>query len=144
MSVNILFKRLSPDAVLPQFKSRGAAGADLYTINSGVIPAWDREVFPLGFMVAIPEDFEIQIRPRSGLSLKYGVTVANSPGTVDSDYRGEMMVILANYSNIPYEVKAGDRIAQAIVSTVPVANFTEVEHLDDTERGENGFGSTGR
>lgn len=144
MSVNILFKRLSPDAVLPQFKSRNAAGADLYAINADVIPTGSQEVFPLGFRVAIPEGYEIQVRPRSGLALKHGITVANSPGTVDSDFRGEMMIILINHGSEDYQVKAGDRIAQAVISAVPVAKFTEVETLGETERGEDGFGSTGR
>lgn len=144
MSANILFKRLTPAAVLPQFKSRGAAGADLYAINDDVVPTGGQEVFPLGFLVAIPEGYEIQVRPRSGLALKHGITVANSPGTVDSDYRGEMMIILINHGSEDYQVRAGDRIAQAVVSVVPVAKFTEVETLDETERGKDGFGSTGR
>ena len=139
----IFFKRLHPDAVVPEFKTAGGAGADLYSVEDVHIAEGETKIVKLGFAVSIPHGYEIQVRPRSGLAIKHGITVLNSPGTVDSDYRGEMMVILSNFGKSYFKVKVGDRIAQAVVSVVPQTSFVEVEDLDVTERGAGGFGSTG-
>lgn len=128
----------------PQYTTQGAAGFDLAAAYPVFIPAGMSALVRTGLRVAIPEGYEMQIRPRSGLALKYNVSVLNSPGTIDSDYRGEVGVILINhdgYNN--YEVKVGDRIAQGVISKVDKAEFIVVEDLDETERNTNGFGSTG-
>ncbi len=131
--------------VLPQYMSAGASGFDLrawiekpVTINPG---RW--ALIPTGIHLEIPEGFEVQVRPRSGLATK-GITVLNTPGTIDSDYRGEVKVILINLSHEPYTVKPGERIAQAVLAKVYKADFELAEELTRTERGEGGFGSTGR
>lgn len=143
--------RLDPNAGVPEYKTGGAAGMDLaaclprhehgesITIDPGAIAK-----VPLGFAVAIPSGFEGQVRPRSGLSTKHGVTVPNAPGTVDSDYRGEMFVALINLGRDAHTVRHGDRIAQLVIAPVTHAEMVEVASLDDTERGSGGFGSTGR
>lgn len=145
MSVKIQFERTNPRCVLPKQSTTGAAGFDVYSTNDQnvLIMPHETALFPLGFKVAIPEGFEIQVRPRSGLALKEAVGVANSPGTIDSDYRGECGVILINFGREPYTVKPGDRIAQFVVAEVPKVEFEVVEQLDETDRGEGGFGSTG-
>ena len=144
MAVQILFKRLHPAAILPQFKTAGASGADLYSVEDMEIPAGQVKIVKLGFAVAIPRGYEIQVRPRSGLAGKHQVTVLNTPGTIDSDFRGEMMVILANLGAHSFFVCKGDRIAQAVVGQVPESQYLEVEELDETGRGAGMLGSTGR
>lgn len=145
--VTVLFKRLSPRATLPQYQSEQAAGMDLaaclpddapVTLQPGHIVK-----VPLGFAVALPRGHEAQIRPRSGLATKHGVTVPNAPGTVDSDYRGEMVVALINHGREPFVISHGLRIAQMIVAPVSHATLVEVDELDPTARGTGGFGSTG-
>ena len=143
MSVKVLFKRLHGAAKCPEYKTEGSAGADLYAVEEQVVAPGQVDLIRLGFSVAIPSGYEIQIRPRSGLAVK-GITILNSPGTVDSDYRGEMMIILANLGTDDFNIGVGDRIGQAVLAAVSIAQFEETEHLDDTERGEHGFGSTGR
>lgn len=143
MSIKVLFERRHEAARFPEYKTEGSAGADLYAVEEQVIAPGKVDLIRLGFSVAIPSGYEIQIRPRSGLAIK-GITVLNSPGTVDSDYRGEMMVILANLGTDNFNIRIGDRIAQAVLTTVSTARFEETGHLDDTERGKDGFGSTGR
>lgn len=143
MSVKVLFKRLHDAAKIPEYKTEGSAGADLYAVEEQVVAPGQVDLIRLGFSVAIPSGYEIQIRPRSGLAVK-GITILNSPGTVDSDYRGELMIILANLGTDAFNIRPGDRIGQAVLSTVSTARFEETGHLDDTERGEDGFGSTGR
>lgn len=144
MVVEILFKRLHSDAVVPEFKTEGASGADLYSVEEAEIFPGEVKIVRLGFAVSIPKGYEIQVRPRSGLAGKNQITVLNTPGTVDSDFRGEMMVILANLGFKPFYVHKGDRIAQAVVSKVPHVKYTEVEELDETTRGAGMLGSTGR
>ena len=140
----IRVKRLHPDAKLPTFQTKGSVGADLYSVvNVDILPG-HVHIVDLGFSVSIPPGLEIQIRPRSGLAANHGITVLNSPGTVDSDYRGEMKVILINLSNSVFRISKGDRIAQAVVAYVPSITYEEVEELDETTRGGAGFGSTGR
>jgi len=131
---------------LPQYMSAGAAGADIVAaVRADVILApGARALIPTGFALEVPPGFEVQIRPRSGLALKFGVTLLNSPGTIDSDYRGPVGVIVANFGAEPFGIKRGDRIAQMIVAPVVQAAFREVEVLAQSDRGAGGFGSTGQ
>jgi dUTP pyrophosphatase len=132
---------------LPTQQSSGAAGADLFaalTLSEElVIAPGARALVPCGFAMALPEGYEAQVRPRSGLAAKHGVTVLNAPGTIDADYRGEVKVILINHGEAPFAVRRGDRIAQLVVAPVTAFAFSEVAELDETERGAGGFGSTG-
>ena len=131
----------------PSYETAGAAGADVranFPDKAGVdLPAGGRLLIPTGLRVAIPQGFEIQVRPRSGLALKHGVTCLNTPGTIDSDYRGPLGVILFNSSDTTFHVGHGDRIAQLVVAPVVQGNFSPVSQLSDTARGASGFGSTG-
>ncbi|WP_062230567.1 dUTP diphosphatase [Aureimonas sp. N4] len=131
---------------LPAYASAGAAGADLRAAVSEdlTIPPLGRALVPSGLVFDIPEGFEIQVRPRSGLAARHGVTVLNAPGTVDCDYRGEVMAILVNLSAEPFTVTRGERIAQLVVAPALQARFAEVESVGETARGAGGFGSTGR
>ncbi len=129
-----------------EYQSAGASGIDLRAAIDGPIELapFEWKAIPTGIALSIPPGFEGQVRPRSGLALKHGVTLLNSPGTIDSDYRGEIKVILINLSRTTYEVQPGERIAQLVFAPVAKADLVEVERLDDTERGEGGFGSTGK
>ena len=131
---------------LPEYATSGSAGMDLKanTTEPIVLGPLERQMIPTGLYVALPEGYEAQVRPRSGLAAKYGVTVANSPGTVDADYRGEIKVILINLSNEKFVVNPGDRIAQMVVARYERVEWNEVATLDETERGEGGFGHTGK
>jgi dUTP pyrophosphatase len=129
---------------IPSYATAGAAGLDVVAAETLTLPPGERHAVATGFAIAIPEGFEVQVRPRSGLALKHGITCLNTPGTIDSDYRGEVKVILANLGSEPFEIVRGERIAQLVPAPVQRARFTEVESLDDTERGAGGFGSTGR
>lgn len=133
------------DVNIPVFKTAGSAGADVcaYLKEDVVIPAGRRVLIPTGLFVELPEGYEMQVRPRSGLAYKNGVTVLNTPGTIDSDYRGEIGVILVNLGNEDFTVHNGDRIAQLIVSPVVKFKFVKTTTLNETERGSGGFGSTG-
>jgi dUTP pyrophosphatase len=130
---------------IPRYMSDGAAGFDLYAAIEDriTIPPFETRLIPTGIMVELPRGYELQIRPRSGLALNYKVTVLNSPGTIDWDYRGEIKVILINLSNSPFTIQRGDRIAQAILSRVYRANLIVSNELNETVRGDKGFGSTG-
>lgn len=141
--VDIKFKRLEPKAVIPSYETPGSAGADLYSVELLTILPGEVKLVPLGFAVEIPPGYEIQIRSRSGLALKKKVMVLNSPGTVDSDYRGPMMVLLTNFGKEPFVINPGDRIGQMVVNKVETARFNEVLKLEESHRGEGGFGSTG-
>jgi dUTP pyrophosphatase len=131
---------------LPAYMSEFAAGADLCAAVSSevTLAPGERAMVPTGFSIAVPAGYEAQIRPRSGLALKHGIAVLNSPGTVDADYRGPVNVILANLGNEPFVIARGDRIAQLLIAPVSRAAFEVVESLPDTVRGAGGFGSTGR
>ena len=133
---------------LPRQQTSGAAGVDLHAalgiFETLTIAPGRYAMIPTGFAIALPDGYEAQVRPRSGLSAKYGVTVLNSPGTVDADYRGEIKVLLINHGEAPFEVRRGDRIAQLVVAPVTAVSFREEEALDATERGDKGHGSTGR
>jgi dUTP pyrophosphatase len=128
---------------LPAYASDGAAGMDVVAAETLTIRPGTRHAVATGFAMAIPAGYEVQVRPRSGLALKHGITCLNTPGTIDSDYRGEVKVILANLGDDNFEVKRGDRIAQLVPAPVQRATFAEVATLDETTRGAGGFGSTG-
>lgn len=145
----IQFKRIAPerdhDLPLPRYMTEDAAGMDLVagvpndlTLNPG-----DITLVPTGFAMAVPRGYEAQIRPRSGIAVKHGVSVVNSPGTIDADYRGEVKIALINLGKAPYLIRRGDRIAQMVIKKVTQARFVVVEELDDTKRGAGGFGHTG-
>ena len=129
---------------LPAYATAGAAGMDVVAAEDATIAPGARAAIATGFAMAIPAGYEVQVRPRSGLALKHGVTCLNTPGTIDSDYRGEVKVILANLGDTPFVVARGERIAQLVPAPVLRAQLDEVEVLDDTARGAGGFGSTGR
>ncbi len=129
---------------LPAYASPGAAGMDVVAAEDLDLAPGARHAVATGFKVAIPDGYEIQVRPRSGLAYKYGVTVPNTPGTIDSDYRGELKILMINHGAEPFPVRRGERIAQLVPAAVTKADFDEVEELDSTTRGAGGFGSTGR
>lgn len=129
---------------LPSYATDGAAGMDVVAAEDLVLGPGARHAVATGFAMAIPPGYEVQVRPRSGLALKHGVTCLNTPGTIDSDYRGEVKVILANLGTEPFPILRGERIAQLVPAPVQRAAFAEVESLDETARGSGGFGSTGR
>lgn len=132
------------DLPLPHYATAGAAGMDVVSAEDVTIAPGGRHAVATGFAMAIPEGHEVQVRPRSGLALKHGVTCLNTPGTIDADYRGEIKVILANLGSEPFEIRRGERIAQLVPAAVTLASMIEVDALDTTDRGEGGFGSTGR
>ena len=129
---------------LPSYATGGAAGLDIVAAEEVTLAPGERHAVATGFAIAIPAGYEVQVRPRSGLALNHGVTCLNTPGTIDSDYRGEVKVILINLGTEPFEVKRGMRIAQLVPAPVLRADFAEVDSLDQTHRGTGGFGSTGR
>jgi dUTP pyrophosphatase len=129
---------------LPAYASHGAAGMDVVAAEALTLAPGARHAVATGFAIAIPEGYEVQVRPRSGLALKHGITCLTTPGTIDSDYRGEVKVILANLGADPFEIVRGERIAQLVPAPVQRARFAEVANLDETARGAGGFGSTGR
>lgn len=143
--IEIRLQRLSHGESLPApaYASAGAAGMDVVSAEDVTLAPGARHAVATGFAMAIPEGYEVQVRPRSGLALKHGVTCLNTPGTIDSDYRGEVKVILANLGDQPFVIARGDRIAQLVPAPVQRARFAEVGSLDETVRGAGGFGSTG-
>ena len=143
--VEIAVKRLKSagDLPLPSYETSGSAGMDVRAAEAVTIGAGKRGLVGTGFAFAIPEGYEVQVRPRSGLALKHGISVLNAPGTIDSDYRGEIKVILANLGDEDFVIARGDRIAQIIIAPVQRGNLVEVSDLDETARGSGGFGSTG-
>ena len=144
--ISIQLKRLTHGEGLPapSYATAGAAGLDVVAAEDLTLRPGDRHAVATGFAIAIPPGFEVQVRPRSGLALKHGITCLNTPGTIDEDYRGEVKVILANLGDEPFEVRRGERIAQLVPAPVLKAKFEEVAELDATGRGAGGFGSTGR
>ena len=146
LSTTVKFRKLHDDVQLPERKSEEAAGMDIHAyLPDGKIgiPPGERKIVATGFQMEMAAGYEAQIRPRSGLAIKEGVTVVNSPGTIDSDYRGEVKVGLINLSSTTYILEPGTRIAQMVIQAVPRISVLEVEELSSTERGEGGFGSTG-
>jgi dUTP pyrophosphatase len=141
----VRFQKLRPGALVPRYMSAGAAGMDLASAASepiSIAPG-GRVAVPTGLAFAIPPGYEGQVRPRSGLARKFGISLPNTPGTIDSDYRGEVLVLLVNLGAEPYVVNPGDRIAQFVIAPVVVAELEEADSLDDTVRGDGGFGHTG-
>lgn len=143
--VPVMVKRLpgNDDLPLPAYATAGAAGMDVVSAEDVEIAPGARHAVATGFAMAIPAGFEIQVRPRSGFALKHGVTVPNTPGTIDSDYRGELKVIMINLGAETFSIRRGDRVAQLVLAPVTQASWLEVEELDETARGAGGFGSTG-
>ena len=143
--VPVQIKRLphGDGLALPAYATGGAAGMDVLSAEDVVLAPGTRHAVATGFAVAIPEGYEIQVRPRSGLALKHGISLPNTPGTIDSDYRGELKVILINLGAEDFAIARGDRIAQLVLAPVTLAAWHEVDVLDDTARGAGGFGSTG-
>ncbi len=147
-SVAVRIVKVEPDAQLPAYMSGGAAGLDLFAWlperGRRTLQPGERLLVGTGVAIALPAGHEAQVRPRSGLALKHGVTVLNSPGTIDCDYRGEVRVLLVNHGEAPFVLQAGERIAQLVIAPVVRAALVEVESLDETDRGAGGYGSTGR
>jgi dUTP pyrophosphatase len=141
----IQIKKLSNEVLIPKYETPGASGMDVaaYIKQDIIINPGEKVLVPTGFFLSIPRGYEIQIRPRSGLAVKEGITVLNSPGTIDSDYRGEVKVILINLSKNKFTIKNGDRIAQMVVCPIEQVSMEEVKELSETDRGISGFGSTG-
>ncbi len=144
--IKVLVKKLNPKVELPKYKTEGSSGMDLMALikNPITIKSQNSALIPTGLSIAIPEDTEVQIRPRSGLAAKSNISVLNTPGTIDSDYRGEIKIILFNHGKEEFTVNNNDRIAQMILMPVLKAEFKEVEELPKTIRGSGGFGSTGK
>lgn len=141
--MTLAFRRIHPDAVLPAYAHPSDAGMDVRSVDDVEIAPGARALVHTGLVMNLPPGYEAQVRPRSGLALKYGVTVLNAPGTIDAGYRGEVGVVLANFGNAPFEVRKGDRIAQIVVAPVTRAEVAESAEVDETDRGGGGFGSTG-
>lgn len=143
--IEIRLKRLPHGEGLPVpvYATAHAAGMDVVSAEEVTLEPGERHAVATGFAMAIPEGYEVQVRPRSGLALKHGISLPNTPGTIDADYRGELKVILINHGAEPFVIGRGDRIAQLVAAPVQVATFAEVAELDDTVRGSGGFGSTG-
>ena len=142
--LNVGLKREHPDAIMPAYAKPGGAGMDFFAYDSYEIAVGKRLLIPTGWAMAIPKGYELQIRPRSGLALKHGITVANSPGTVDSGYRGEIGVILINHGKETFNISRQERIAQGVLAKVEEAEFEIVSELSETERGTGGFGHAGK
>ncbi|MEL6913945.1 MAG: dUTP diphosphatase [Pseudomonadota bacterium] len=147
MTLRILREPGAPgDLPLPSYETAGAAGADLRACLEAprTLAPGDRALIPTGLRVELPPGYEAQIRPRSGLALRHGITLLNTPGTIDADYRGPLGVILVNLGDVPVTIAHGERIAQMVIAPVTRATFREVAALSDTDRGQGGFGSTGK
>lgn len=134
---------VSEDGQLPTYESEGAAGMDLRCIEAIELKPMERKLVPTGLRIAVPEGYEAQVRPRSGLAVRHGISMVNTPGTIDSDYRGEIRVVLINLGGEPVRLEKGERIAQLVLCPVARAEWAQVEALPATRRGEGGFGSTG-
>ena len=144
--VKILIKKLNNNVILPKYKTKGSSGMDLMAFIEKpiLILPQKSQLIPTGISIAIPDNTEVQIRPRSGLAAKNNISVLNTPGTIDSDYRGEIKIILFNHGNSEFKVNNNDRIAQMILVPIIKATFEEVENLPESIRGQGGFGSTGK
>jgi len=141
--MNVSFKRIHPDAVLPAYAHPGDAGMDICSCARLVVQPGERRLIPTGLVMALPPNTEAQMRPRSGLALKNGITLLNAPGTIDEGYRGEIGVIVINHGAEPFEIRPGMRIAQMVIAPVLHVTIEEVAELSETTRGAGGFGSTG-
>jgi len=141
--LRIKINKIKENAILPHYAHEGDAGVDLYSIEDYVLKPGQRILVSTGIKIAIPKGYEGQIRSKSGLALNYGISICNSPATIDSGYRGEIGVIAINHSNEEFKIKKGTKIAQMVFNKIEKAEFEEVKDLDTTKRGQNGFGSTG-
>ena len=143
--IKILIKKLTKEVKLPNYKTVGSSGMDIVAnINNIItIQPGEKKLIPTGILIAIPNNYEVQIRPRSGLAIKNGISILNTPGTIDSDYRGEIKVVLINFGKDIFKIKNGDRIAQMVLCPIAKAIFEEVDKLPNSLRGRGGFGSTG-
>ena len=141
--MTLAFKRIHPEAVLPAYAHESDAGMDIRSVAEVVIPAQGRALVPTGLVVLLPPNYEAQVRPRSGLALKSGITVLNTPGTIDAGYRGEIGVILFNTTDTDFAVHKGDRVAQIVIAPVTRVEVVETDSVEETDRGAGGFGSTG-
>jgi dUTP pyrophosphatase len=135
--------RTDKELPLPRYQKQGDAGMDLYSATTDALSPGERKIIPTGLKIAMPEGYEAQVRPRSGLAIKHGISMVNAPGTIDSGYRGELGVILINHGQETFPISKGDRIAQIVFKQVERAEFEEVEELDSTDRGSGGYGHTG-
>ena len=144
--VKLLIKKLNEEVIVPEYKTRGSSGMDLMAnINSDIyIKPGEKAIIPTGIAVSIPVGYEIQIRPRSGLAAKKNISISNTPGTIDADYRGEIKIILINFGKQEFKINPNDRIAQMVLCPVIKAELEVVDELQDTKRGRGGFGSTGK
>jgi dUTP pyrophosphatase len=144
--LTVLVKRTNAgqDIPLPQYMTPGAAGMDLFAAVNETLQPGEIKLVPTGLCISLPEGYEAQIRPRSGLALRHGITMVNTPGTIDADYRGEIGLIMTNLGKTPFDIVRGDRVAQIVFNKVERAEFIEVEEMDDTCRNSGGFGSTGK
>ena len=136
-------KKINPEAKIPAYAHEGDSGMDLHSVENATIEPGERKTVKTGLAISLPKGFEAQVRPKSGLAGNHGITVLNTPGTVDSGYRGEIMVIMANLGNQPYKVEKGKKIAQMVIAKDEEAEVEETEKLDETTRSDGGFGSTG-
>lgn len=141
--LEVKLQRISEDAIVPDRAYSDAAGFDLYSIEQAILPPGGRRLIRTGWNIQLPPGTEGQVRPRSGLALKHGITVLNSPGTIDADYRGEIGVVLINHGSEPFQVEKGSKIAQLVFATVAPACVEVVDELEDSQRGARGYGSTG-
>jgi dUTP pyrophosphatase len=139
----IKFKKVHPEAIIPKFQKDGDAGLDIHAIEDFILNPGEHSLIGTGLKIEIPKGFEAQVRPRSGLALKNKITILNSPGTIDSGYRGDIGIMLMNHSKEKFEIKKGDRVAQLIIAKHETPEIIEVNELEDSERGEGGFGHTG-
>jgi dUTP diphosphatase len=144
VKVQILRLDNGKDLPLPAYATAGSAGLDLRAADAFTLKPGERALVPTGIAIALPQGFEAQVRPRSGLAVKHGVTVLNAPGTIDADYRGEIKVPMINHGSDDFVIARGDRIAQMVIAPVTIAALTEVDRLEETERGSGGFGSSGQ
>lgn len=141
--IKVQITRIKENAVIPKYAHKGDAGVDLYSCEDYSLKPGERVLVSTGIKISVPNGYEAQIRPRSGLALKHGISVCNTPGTIDSGYRGEIGVILINHGNEVFKVEKGTRVCQMIFNKVEEADFEEVKELDETKRGAGGFGHTG-
>ena len=140
----VKLKRLDEKAIIPEYQTKGSAGFDMCSVIDFDLEPGMMKIIPTGWSIEIPEDTELQLRPRSGIAKNYKVTLMNAPGTLDSDYRGPIGFLLINFGTSTFKIKAGDRIGQAILAPIYQAVFNVVDELSDTNRGEGGYGSTGK
>lgn len=141
--MTLRFKKIHTDATLPSYAHASDAGMDVRSVEDVTVPAMGRVLVHTGLVMLLPPMYEAQVRPRSGLALKHGITVLNTPGTIDSGYRGEVCVVLANFGDSDFQVKKGDKVAQIVVAPVVQAEIEAASDIDETDRGAGGFGSTG-